>query len=75
MEQVRNKKLEYQKTYDKRTNYAAQKKYRKNNTRSVTVAFYLNTEMDILNKLDSVSNKSGYIKQLIRDDIARHGEY
>ena len=30
-----------------------------------------NTEQDIIQKLDSVPNKAGYIKQLIRADIAR----
>lgn len=32
-----------------------------------------NTEKDIINKLESVENKSGYIKQLIRDDILKNG--
>lgn len=30
------------------------------------------TEQDIIDKLESVPNKAGYIKQLIRDDIARN---
>lgn len=30
-------------------------------------------DKDILDKLDSVGNKQGYIKQLIRDDIAKGG--
>lgn len=30
------------------------------------------TEQDIIEKLESVSNKAGYIKKLIRDDIARN---
>ena len=29
-----------------------------------------NTEQDIIQKLESVPNKAGYIKQLIRADIA-----
>ena len=29
------------------------------------------TESDIINKLDSVPNKAGYIKALIRADIAK----
>jgi hypothetical protein len=28
--------------------------------------------MDIINKLEQVENKQGYIKQLIRTDIAGH---
>jgi hypothetical protein len=37
----------------------------------------LTTEMDIVEKLESVENKSGYIKSLIRADIAKgeqHGK-
>ena len=30
-----------------------------------------NTEQDIIAKLDSVPNKAGYIKGLIRQDIAK----
>lgn len=32
------------------------------------------TESDIINKLDSVPNKAGYIKSLIRADIAKNDE-
>ena len=32
------------------------------------------TESDIINKLDSVPNKSGYIKALIRADIAKNDD-
>lgn len=32
-----------------------------------------NTEQDIIEKLDSVPNKAGYIKQLIRQDIQAGG--
>lgn len=31
---------------------------------------FTSTEQDIIDKLDSVSNRAGYIKQLIRADIA-----
>ena len=33
-----------------------------------------NTEFDIIKKLDSVPNKAGYIKTLIRKDIANEKE-
>lgn len=32
------------------------------------------TEQDIINKLDDVPNKAGYIKSLIRADIKKDGE-
>lgn len=33
------------------------------------------TEQDIINKLESVPNKAGYIKQLIRADIAKNNNW
>lgn len=47
----------------------AQKKYDKENTKSIHLKFNLATDKDILDKLESVSNKQGYIKELIRKDI------
>lgn len=48
----------------------AEKKYNSNNCRRLTVILYP-TEQDIMDKINSVDNYSGYIKGLIRDDIAR----
>ena len=36
-----------------------------------TIKAVTTTESDIIQKLDSVSNKAGYIKGLIRADIAK----
>ena len=47
-------------------------KYQKKNTRMFTLRLNLNTDMDIINKLEQVENKQGYIKKLIRTDIAWH---
>ena len=47
-----------------------QNRYRKANIKSLTIGFNLKTDRDLLDKLDSVPNKQGYIKQLIRQDIA-----
>lgn len=49
----------------------ASAKYDANNTTSVYIKLNLNTEPDIIEKLKSVENKSGYIKQLIRNDIEK----
>ena len=48
----------------------ANMKYEKNNIRRVLIKLNINTDADILEKLGSVMNKQGYIKQLIRKDIA-----
>lgn len=50
----------------------AKKKYREK-----TIFFRLElypTDADIINKLDNVPTKAGYIKNLIREDIKKNGE-
>lgn len=50
----------------------AQKKYDENNKdryKSIYLKLNIETDRDILNKLESVTNKQGYIKELIRNDI------
>lgn len=49
----------------------AQKSFEKNNLVSIPVKLNRNTDKDILEKLDNVPNKAGYIKGLIREDIKR----
>ena len=46
-------------------------RYDKANTQFVGLKFNKNTDADILDYLNSVDNKQGYIKCLIREDIAR----
>ena len=41
------------------------------NTRQVKFKFNLRTDADILAHLDAQQNIQGYVKRLIRDDIAR----
>lgn len=45
-------------------------KYDAENTTGVYLKLNLKTDSDILEKLSSVPNRQGYIKQLIRQDIA-----
>lgn len=47
----------------------AREKYEKTNTVQLHLKLNRNTDADILEKLDSVGNKQGYIKSLIRKDI------
>lgn len=49
----------------------ATKKYDSANVTNLYIKLNFNTEMDIIERLDQVGNKSGYIKKLIREDIAR----
>ena len=48
-------------------------KYHEQNTKFVGFRFNNYSDWDILAKLDAVTNKAGYVKQLIRDDIKRTG--
>lgn len=49
----------------------ASAKYNASTTKAVPFRLNLNTDKDILEKLASIDNVQGYLKQLIRDDIAK----
>lgn len=49
----------------------AAQKYKKANTRQISFCFSNIYDADIISKLDAVESKQGYIKDLIRADIAR----
>ena len=49
-------------------------RYQKAHVRQIKLALNITTDADILARLDSVDNKQGYIKQLIRADIAKPGK-
>ena len=44
---------------------------RKTHTKRITILLNNNTDKKIINKLESVKNKSGYIKDLINKDITK----
>lgn len=50
----------------------AVRRYDEKRTRQIKLKLNVGTDADILEKLDSVPNKQGYIKQLIRDDLKKH---
>lgn len=47
----------------------ANNKFNKANTRMVSLRLNYKTDADIIEKLDSVESKMGYIKSLIRKDL------
>lgn len=49
-------------------------KYRLANCYELRVEINKKTEADIYEKLQSVENKAGYVKGLIRSDIAENGK-
>ncbi len=48
--------------------YEAQERYDKDNTIQIRLKLNKKTDADIIEKLNSVGNKQGYIKRLIRED-------
>lgn len=53
----------------------AQAKYDKANTVQITLKLNKKTDADIIEALESVSNKQGYIKELIREDLEMFKDY
>lgn len=51
--------------------YDTQTAWKANNTTLVNIRLNHNTDADILCKLSQVGSKQGYIKELIRKDIAQ----
>lgn len=49
-----------------------QERYAAKYKKQFKIDCFTSTEQDIIEKLESVPNKAGYIKQLIRADIAAH---
>lgn len=62
-------KAEIQRDYEKRTGYAAQAKYKAANTKQVVLQLNIKTDADILQKLQEVPNKQGFIKESIRKNM------
>ena len=52
----------------------ASKKWRAKATTQFKIQLHKDNDADIIHKLDSVPNKAGYVKGLIRDDIGREEE-
>lgn len=50
---------------------AAARRYDEKHTRQIVMKLNLKTDSDILEKLDSVENRQGYIKSLIRADMVK----
>lgn len=51
-----------------------QNEWTENNTRTYRMKVNVHKDTDIMTYLDGIPNVQGYLKQLIRDDIARHAQ-
>lgn len=49
-----------------------QERYAAKYKKQFKIDCFTSTEQDIISKLESVPNKAGYIKRLIREDIAKN---
>lgn len=70
-EEARQRKNQRQREYSKATNYASQKEYNKQHGKNVNFRVFTPQDDDIINFMETVPNKAGYLKDLIRADIAR----
>ena len=70
-DEMAKSKADIQREYAKRSGYKDQQKYAAAHTKQIALVLNTNTDVDILEKLSEVPNKQGYIKELIRADIAR----
>lgn len=52
----------------------SQAKWKKANTRAITLRFFLASDADVLAAIDGKSNKTDYIRRLIRKDIEEERE-
>lgn len=59
---------------DKRERYEKHREYDKANTIGVYLKLNKKTDADIITALESVTNKQGFIKRLIRQEIAKSEE-
>ena len=55
------------------SNYRASQKYRAEKCRKVQLELNKRIDADVLDWLDSLPNKAGYIKDLIRADMEKNG--
>lgn len=51
--------------------YEPQRRYHAKAIMRVTVDFNRNTESDLVERIEREPNRSGYIKQLVREDMER----
>lgn len=64
--------MEKRKHYTPEQHRIHNKRYNKLHTKLVAFRFNLNTDADILAHLEKLTNKLGYIKELIREDMKRN---
>ena len=72
-EERRQRKNARQREYAKRTGWATTNRAHNENTKMIGIRMSLQNDKDILDFLDQLDNKSGYVKELIRSDMKKRG--
>ena len=71
-EEARQRKNARQREYAKRTGYASGVKYNKAHGKSFNFRLYTPKDNEMIEWLDSHENNTGYIKDLIREDMKKN---
>lgn len=58
----------------RRSHLNAVKKYKRKTEKQYLLQVNLKTDVDIITKMESVPNKNGYLKKLIRNDIGKESD-
>lgn len=66
---IAKSKKEIQRDYEKRTGYAAQKKYNSEKIKRISLNLNRLTDSDIIEKIEGVPNKQEFIKESIRKNM------
>ncbi len=70
-EEARERKNARQREYAKKAGFDYQDRYNRERGQSVAFRLFHPQDDDIIEKLETVDSKAGYIKSLIREDIER----
>ena len=65
-------RAEAQRKYGQKTKYAAQARYNREETKNFSMRFSKKDDYIVIAKLESVANRTDYIRNLILQDIASH---
>ena len=72
-EEARLRKNERQREYSKRTGYESQRRYNAERGKTISFRLFKPQHNKIIDWIDGQSNKAEYFKNLVIDDMKKHG--
>lgn len=72
-EEARQRRNKSQREYSRNTNFAKQKEYNRTRGKNINFRIFTPQDDDIIRYLESLPNKAGYFKALIRSDMKERG--